>query len=320
MADSLEQLLGPGAVDAGVALNHQAPTTIRVNSLRSRMDRVLKALPDAVQTRYTPWALELPRRVNIYDQPGYREGWYEIQEEASQLAALLSNVLPGMTVVDVGAGAGGKTLALAAMMGCTGSLVALDHSEQRLEELHERARRAKAHGIELCRVRVAPDGTWAPAGKARQAVNRLASSADCVFLDVPCTGSGAIRRSPDAKWREFNACDMSRDQLRLLEQSAALVARGGSLIYVTCAFEMYQNEEVIDRFLSTKIGGQFVVEPGREHLETARERAAVQCTGARHTDWRREPLDDLFAGPYLRTWPHRHGLDAFFGARLRRGQ
>ena len=201
MADSLEHLLGAGAIDAGSALNHQAPVTIRVNTLRSRLDRVLKALPDAVQTSYSPWGIELSRRVNIYDQPGFREGWYEIQEEASQLAALLANVRPGMTVVDVGAGAGGKTLAFAAMMDCKGTLVALDHSEPRLEELHERAKRAKAQGIEALRVRIAPDGAWNPTGKARQAINRLYSHADCVFLDAPCTGSGAIRRSPDAKWR-----------------------------------------------------------------------------------------------------------------------
>jgi 16S rRNA (cytosine967-C5)-methyltransferase len=319
MAASLEQLLGLEAAAAGSAFNRQAPTTIRVNPLRTRVDRVVKALPDAVQSLYSPWALELPKRVNIHDQSGYREGWYEIQEEASQLAALLTDVRPGMTVVDVGAGAGGKTLALAAMMGCEGTLVALDHSERRLDELRERARRAKAQGIEQCRVRVATDGTWVPAGQARLTINRLQSSADCVFVDAPCTGSGAIRRSPDAKWRHYDAGKMSQDQQQLLEQSAALVARGGCLIYVTCAFERYQNEEVVDRFLSTKAGKQFDVEPGVGYLEAARDRAAVHCMGAKHSSWQREPLDDLFSGPYLRTWPHRHGTDAFFGARLRRG-
>jgi len=318
MADSLEQLLGHEAVEAGSGLNLQAPTTIRVNPLRSRMDRVLRALPDAVQSRYSPWSAEMPRRLNIYDQPGFREGWYEIQEEASQLAALLSNVSPGMTVVDVGAGAGGKTLALATMMDCTGTLVALDHSERRLEELRERAKRAKAQGIELCRVQISPDGMWNPTGKTRQVMNRLHSRADCVLLDAPCTGSGAIRRSPDAKWRRYDSSQMGRDQLMLLEQSAGLVAQGGSLIYVTCAFERYQNEEIVDRFLATKTGEQFTVEPGKKHLEAARERAAVQSMGPRHTGWRSELLDDMFSGPYLRTWPHRHGLDAFFGARLRR--
>jgi 16S rRNA (cytosine967-C5)-methyltransferase len=318
MADSLEQILGAEAIEAGAAFNLQAPITIRVNSLRCRPDRVLKALPGAVQTQYSPWGIELPRRVNIFDQPGYREGWYEIQEEASQLAALLANVRPGMTVVDVGAGAGGKTLALAAMMECTGSLVALDYSEKRLDELTERAKRAKAPGIEICRVHLSPDGMWNPKGNARREITRLKSRADCVFMDAPCTGSGAIRRSPDAKWRTYSAADMSRDQLNLLCQSAALVAQGGCLVYVTCSFERAQNEEIIDRFLSTRIGEQFTIEPAYEHLTAARERAAVQCMGPRHSGWKPAPMDDLFDGPYLRTWPHKHGLDAFFGARLKR--
>ncbi len=318
MAASLEDLLGPDAIEAATALNLQAPTTIRVNPLRSRVDRVLKALPGSAQTAYSPWGVELPRRVNIFDQTGYREGWYEIQEEASQLAALLSNVRPGMTVVDVGAGAGGKTLALAAMMNCTGTLVALDHSERRLEELNERARRAKAQGKERCRVRILPDGTWGTTGKARLTINRLAAHADCVFVDAPCTGSGAIRRSPDAKWRQYNPADVSRDQSRLLEQSASLVARGGCLIYATCAFERYQNEETVERFLSTEIGAGFAVEDGRKQFEEACEHAAVECMGPRHAGWELRSLADLFAGPYLRTWPHQHGLDAFFGARLRR--
>lgn len=320
MAGSLEELLGSEAIAAAEALNGQAPTTIRVNSLRGRSDRVLKALPGSVHTRYSPWGLELPRRINIHDQPGYREGWYEIQEEASQLAAMLSDACPGMTVVDVGAGAGGKTLAMAALMGCVGTLVALDSSEKRLEELRDRARRAKAAGIEAYKVHVSPDGEWQPVGRARQTINRLFGRAECVFVDAPCTGSGTLRRSPDAKWRGYEAKQMSGLQLLLLEQSAALVAPGGSLIYVTCAFERYQNEDIIDRFLGRQIGEQFIVEPARTHLEESCVRAATLSMGPMQKQWSIESLSDIFSGPYMRTWPHRHGMDALFGARLRRRQ
>jgi 16S rRNA (cytosine967-C5)-methyltransferase len=312
MADSLEELLGGEAIEAAAAFNQQAPTTLRVNTLRARVDRVQHALPGAVKTGCSPWALELPARVNIHEQPGFKEGWYEIQEEASQLASLISNVTPGMTVVDVGAGAGGKTLALAAMLNGSGTLIAVEISDQRLEELQERAERARARGIISCRVHAAEETAWTATSRPRKLLGDLTNRADCVFVDAPCTGAGAIRRNPDAKWNNYDATAMSGLQLRMLLQAAELVAPSGLLVYVTCAFERWQNEDVVERFLQTPFGGQFEITPVLPLLEAAAGRAAGRC-GVKC-----ELHQDLVTGPYLRTWPHRHRLDAFFGACLRR--
>ncbi len=318
MATELEVLLGNEAAAAGEAFNLQAPTTVRINPLRTGIVKAKKALPDATQTKYSPWALQLSKRVNIFEQPGFKEGWYEIQEEASQVAALLSNAKPGMTVIDVGAGAGGKTLALSALMDNRGTVVALDYSEERLNEMDERAKRAKVTNIERCRVRVSDFGRWEPRGKALQILTALNGRADCVFIDAPCTGSGAIRRSPDAKWQLYDAAKMRETQLGLLEQSAVLVKPGGAIVYVTCAFEKYQNEDVVEAFLQSEAGAGFKVDHPLPYLEDAIHRASIATMGSKHTVWEKADLNDLFTGPYFRSWPHKHGMDAFFGARLLR--
>src|SRR5205814_1536897 len=116
MAAELERALGPDAVPAAEALNQQAPVTLRVNPLRATRSRVLRSLPGSRRTRFSPWGVEIEGRVNIHELPGFRDGWFEIQEEASQLVALLTDARPGQTVVDIGAGAGGKSLALAVML------------------------------------------------------------------------------------------------------------------------------------------------------------------------------------------------------------
>ncbi|HLK56542.1 MAG TPA: RsmB/NOP family class I SAM-dependent RNA methyltransferase [Chthonomonadaceae bacterium] len=297
LADELEALLGPEALTAAAAFNTQAPTTLRVNTLRTTRARVLDTLEGATPTRYSPWGVVLAHRVNIYDLPGFREGWYEVQEEASQLVALSTNVQPGQIVVDVGAGAGGKTLALAALMQNQGRIVAVDSSAERLEELEKRAARAGATCIETCVVPTDTSGCWQPEGRAKRTLNRLAQAADCVLVDAPCTGSGVLRRSPDAKWRTFDLDAMTAHQQMLLTQAASLVRTEGTLLYATCAFERRQNEEVAASFLTSAPGAVFQVEalciPGTEGLHTS-------------------------ASPYLRTWPHRHGMDAFFAVCLKR--
>lgn len=318
MAEELEKLLGPEAISAGTAFNRQAPTTLRVNTLRRKRAQVQSVLPTALPTRYSPWGLELPQRVNIYDQPGFKQGWYEVQEEASQLAALAADVRPGMTVVDVGAGSGGKTLALAAMMRNEGTLVALDRSESRLHELKERATRAGIKDILLCPIAVDADNHWQPTGKSLRSINKLFGTADCVLVDAPCTGSGVIRRNPDAKWRDRDPGAVTRQQQKILQQAALLTRPGGCLVYVTCAFERSQNEDVVDAFLTSQIGSQFQVESvGPALLSVCMRVAAAEPAGAQI--WRPFLPEELTSGPFLRTWPHRHGLDAFFAARLQRG-
>jgi 16S rRNA (cytosine967-C5)-methyltransferase len=333
MADALEALLGAEAVSAGEAFNTQAPTTLRVNPLRATRAQVHAALPGTRPTRYSPWGLELPARVNIYDLPGFRAGWFEVQEEASQLAALLMDAQPEQTIVDVGAGAGGKTLALAASMQNRGRLVALDTSGARLEELQKRAQRAGVTHVETGAIVADAEGQWQPTGPSARAWERLRGAADGVLVDAPCTGSGVLRRSPDAKWRVSDPEAFARIQYMLLEQAGALVAPGGTLVYVTCAFERSQNEAIVEAFLASASGERFTLDPAAPRLHRACLRAdALAAAPARNRySGPNVPrvlpsgdvaiaanIETLMSGPYLRTWPHRHGLDAFFGVCLRR--
>jgi 16S rRNA (cytosine967-C5)-methyltransferase len=363
MADELIELLGEDAVPAAAALNAQAPTTLRVNPLRVGRDHLLRALPQATPTHYSPWGLELPRRVNVPDLPGFRTGWFEVQEEASQLAALLADPLPGQTVVEIGAGAGGKTLALAALMDNRGTLLAVDTNAARLEELKRRAERAGVTCVQTVRVDADDMGWWQPGTAARRTLNKVQARADLVLIDAPCTGSGVLRRSPDAKWREMDRARLLALQQTLLAQGAMMTAPRGHLIYVTCAFERDQNEETIAAFQQTEIGRQFVVEPVAQRLTAACARAArlallppalrsaksgrasasvvepgISVEQADASDNSSPEADtesdamaagrasvdaavtmpDLLSGSMLRTWPHRHGLDAFFVACLRR--
>ena len=146
------RIVGKRSVDAAEAFNRQAPTTLRVNPLRVSWAHLRKSLPEPTPTRYSPWGLEMPRRVNVYDVPGYRTGWFEVQEEASQLVSLLVDAQPGQGIVEVGAGAGGKTLALAALMENKGEIFAIDTSQNRLEELQKRAERAGVTCVETIQV------------------------------------------------------------------------------------------------------------------------------------------------------------------------
>lgn len=348
MAEALEDLLDAEAIPAAVALNIQAPTTLRVNTLRITRAQVQAALPDTTPTRYSPWGLELPNRANLYDLPGFRDGWYELQEEASQLAVLLTDAQPGQTVVEIGAGAGGKTLALAALMENRGRLIALDTSQRRLEELHKRAKRAGVTCVETHLLSIASETGSASPSRVSETVflEQQQGVAQHVFCDVPCTGSGVLRRSPAAKWRSVDLSAVVALQQDLLVQASAYVARGGHLYYVTCAFERAQNEAVIDTFLASPVGSAFHLEPVDPRLRHACRRAAtltpparrfrkssgraaaarsqeagtpgVQSATPKHADEEKPNLDALTDKPYLRTWPHRHRMDAFFAACLRR--
>jgi 16S rRNA (cytosine967-C5)-methyltransferase len=332
LAADLQAELGKEAIAGARALNTQAPAILRVNTLLAGVEQVRAANPSVERTRYSPWGLTLPARTNVYDLPGFRAGWFEVQEEASQLAVLASDVKPGNVVVDVGAGAGGKTLALAALMENKGRIVAVDTSEARLEALSERAVRDGVTCAEIAPIETSPDGAWKLTGHGGNLLKALAGSADCVFVDAPCTGSGVLRRSPDLRWREVDREELSQLQMLLLTQAARLVRPGGVLIYVTCAFERSQNEEVISAFLRNQ-PSEFVVDPVLPRLERAIRRAAQQASqfhgGSRRrpagqapaqTKWEPAPLAPLVHGPYLRTWPHRQGLDAFFTACLRRSE
>ena len=257
---SFSRAFGPAAAAEGAALAARAPVDLRVNTLKADREKVLKGLAKfaARPTIYCPIGVRLaardgPRRqANVEVEVGHGRGWYEVQDEGSQLAALLAEPAPRQQVLDICAGAGGKTLAFAAAMHNTGQVYAYDEDAQRLRPIIERLKRAGARNVQVL-----------PAGE-QAALGALAGRFDLVFIDAPCTGSGAWRRRPDAKWRlrPANLQQRQAEQRRLLSASAGHVKPGGRLVYVTCSVLPEENDDQVDWFQSNHAG--FAAVPWRE--------------------------------------------------------
>jgi 16S rRNA (cytosine967-C5)-methyltransferase len=291
MAERFLGELGPAEAEALVrALNQRGPLTVRANLLKATRQELRHRLGaegvGAEPTRFSPWGLTLDGQANAFGLQAFREGLFEIQDEGSQLVALACGARPGEKVVDACAGAGGKSLALAMEMRNKGSLFALDVDGGRLDEARRRARRAGVHNL---RTRTIASGPEAAAQLAD-----LAGEADRVLVDAPCSGLGALRRRPDARWR-VSAGDPERfaaAQRELAARFAPLLKPGGRLVYATCAVGRAENEEVAD-FIGREL-------PGLEPLPLAKAlgpdlAAALGAEGHR-----------------LTLLPHRHGTDGFF--------
>jgi 16S rRNA (cytosine967-C5)-methyltransferase len=233
--------------EQGAALALRAPVDIRVNTLKTSPEKLLKLFEKfhALKGRYAPACIRLAppaaagRNPNVEAEPAHGKGWFEVQDEGSQIASLLTGAKPGEQCTDICAGAGGKTLALAAMMENKGQIHAYDADRHRLRPIFERMQRAGARNIQ-----VVPSD-------APQRLEELAGKMDMVLIDAPCSGSGAWRRKPDAKWRLRQEALKLRlaDQRRLLAQSAKLVRPGGRLVYVTCSLLPEENTDQIEAFL-----------------------------------------------------------------------
>src|SRR4051794_33314658 len=229
-----------------VALGGPAALDLRANQLKG--DRLTAKIAlegegvKAEETRYSPYGLRVYNRIPLATLETFRSGLIEVQDEGSQLAALLADARPGMRVVDFCAGAGGKTLALAASMNNRGHLIACDVSEKRLERATQRLRRAGVSIVQR-RVLTSERDKW---------VKRHAASFDRVFVDAPCTGTGTWRRNPDAKWRlsENDIVELIELQHSIIGSAARLVAPGRRLVYATCSFLREENEAQIERFLA----------------------------------------------------------------------
>ncbi|MGI5863046.1 MAG: RsmB/NOP family class I SAM-dependent RNA methyltransferase [Myxococcales bacterium] len=276
------------------AISTRAPLTLRVNTLKTSRDALIQRLSEegvaAKPTRLSPLGLIVEERINVFALPSFKEGLFEVQDEGSQLLSLIVGARPGERIADTCAGAGGKTLALAAAMGNKGELWAMDVGPERLDELAKRARRAGVHNV---RVKPIPGGA-----AADRALKGLAAKLDRVLVDAPCTGLGALRRSPDARYR-FEPEDFARHATRqreLLERFSRLVRPGGRLVYATCSVAREEDEAVVEAFLAATPG--FRVVPVREALPPE-ARAQLE-------------------GPYLVLLPHVHGTDGFFAAVLER--
>jgi 16S rRNA (cytosine967-C5)-methyltransferase len=235
----LAEQFGNAAVAEGRALARRAPIDLRTNTLKATRPQLLEALARfaAKPGPWSPLAVRLAppgpeqKHVNVEAEPAHGLGWFEVQDVASQLAALLSGVKPGERVADICAGAGGKTLALAAMMAGEGELIAHDKDRHRLRPIFERLMRAGAGFVK---------------------VEEPAGLFDCVVIDAPCSGSGAWRRKPDSKWKLSRKTLEQRkaDQQEVLTRGAALVRPGGRLVYITCSMLAEENTGQVAAFLS----------------------------------------------------------------------
>jgi 16S rRNA (cytosine967-C5)-methyltransferase len=295
----LARLYGKRLEEEMAALNASAPLDLRVNPLKADRDTARRALAaehiEADPTRWSPLGLRVQYRVPLAGTAAFKEGLVEVQDEASQIAALLADARPGMRVVDFCAGAGGKTLALAAAMRNRGKLVACDTAEWRLERAGKRLRRAGISNVERRPLSTERD-LW---------VKHHAKSFDRVFVDAPCLGIGSWRRNPDAKWRSSpqDLAELIERQHAILESAARLVKPGGRLIYATCSLLREENEAQAETFLDAH--GDFTLYPAA--------RAWAETIGGAY------PRSDGPAGDnYLRLTPAAHGTDGFFVALFER--
>ena len=283
-----EQLGADETRALAAALNQRAPLTVRANLLKNTRDELLETLraegSRVEPTRHSPWGVIFTGRTNVFALRAFKAGLFEVQDEGSQLIALACEARPGGIVVDACAGAGGKTLALAAEMHNKGRLIACDRDGRRLDELRPRARRAGVHNWEARSVPESSDARVAD----------LRGQAEVVLVDAPCSGLGALRRNPDARWRldEAEVDSFPPRQKEILERYALLVKPSGRLVYATCSVNRGENQEVRAAFLSA------------------------------HSDF--EPVPALPAavglgdGPEIQLLPHVHGTDGFYISALRR--
>ena len=248
--DWLAELIAPGKDWAPLAhsLNQPARLHIRVNSLLSTREEVIEILRsegiEATPIPYSDEGLALSERINVFRLDSFQKGLYEVQDGGSQLIAPFLNPKPGERIVDACAGAGGKSLHMAAMMQNKGQIIAMDVEDYKLNELRRRASRNKIDNIEIRCI------------ESSKSIKRLHHSADKLLLDVPCTGTGVIRRNPDTKWKlrkEYFQRVLSIQQ-EILDTYTDMLKPGGTMVYATCSLIDDENRKQIDSFLDRKKG------------------------------------------------------------------
>jgi 16S rRNA (cytosine967-C5)-methyltransferase len=280
------------------ALAVEAPLDLRVNTLKATRDAAIRALAaervEAAPTPLSPWGLRVRSRPPLATLQSFRHGAYEVQDEGSQLAALLVDARPGMRVVDFCAGAGGKTLALAAAMENKGQIIACDVLVGRVDRAAVRLKRAGAHNVERRGLSSERD-PW---------VKRHAKRYDRVLVDAPCSGAGTWRRNPDAKWKlgPGDIDELVALQRRILDSACRLVKPGGRLVYATCSLLAAENQAQVAWFLDSH--PEFAAIP---MAEIWRDTVAARGGGACPAD-----------GASLSLTPARHGTDGFFVAAMLR--
>ena len=275
------------------ALDQSAPLDLRVNTFKAKREQVQQALAEvgitAEPTPYSPWGLRAAGKPALSKLDVFTRGEVEVQDEGSQLLALLTDAHRGEMVVDFCAGAGGKTLALGAAMRNTGRLYAFDVSGHRLSALKPRLARSGLANVYPAQLSHERD----------ERVKRLTGKVDRVLVDAPCSGLGTLRRNPDLKWRQSPKAvlELQAKQMAILESAARLLKPGGRLVYATCSLLRAENEDVVEAF-NAQQAREFEVLPAAQALSAARVEAS----------------EALVDGNHLRLWPHIHGTDGFFAA------
>lgn len=300
----LQKVFGDRAVDEAAALSNRAPVDLRTNTLKTDRKQLLAALAkyDASATPISQLGVRLAppqdgkRQANVEADVAHGKGWFEVQDEGSQIAAALTGVTAGETVLDLCAGAGGKTLALAAAMQNKGQIYAYDDDKTRLRPIFERLTRAGVSNVEVI-----------SAGDT-STLKSLGATFDCVLIDAPCTGSGTWRRKPDAKWRLKSESIAKRqaEQRAVLATGALHVKPGGRLAYVTCSLFPGENTEQVAAFLAANPA--FGLVP----TATAWVAASAGALG------KSVPPSADGRADMLALTPLQHGTDGFFVAVMQR--
>jgi 16S rRNA (cytosine967-C5)-methyltransferase len=229
-----------------LSLNEQAPTDLRVNTLKTTREALVSLLRtegfECDASAFSPVGVRLAKRAPIFTSKAFKDGWFEVQDEGSQAVAQLVDARPGHRVIDFCAGAGGKTLAIAASMENKGRILAWDTSKKRLDQINERMRRAGVHNVQAHVLESESDAF----------IKRHKQTADRVLIDVPCSGTGTWRRNPDLKWRftPQDLAEVTAVQRSILDSASRLVKPGGRLIYATCSILKEENDLQIERFLT----------------------------------------------------------------------
>jgi len=297
LVQPLKEQLGNDFWPLVESFNQGAGLDLRVNAFKAKRADVQKALAatgiEAKATPYSPWGLRISGKPALAKHPSFLQGDFEVQDEGSQLLALLLDAKRGEMVVDFCAGAGGKTLAIGAAMRSTGRLYAFDTSAGRLDAFKSRLARSGLSNVHPAAI----------AHERDERVKRLAGKIDRVLVDAPCSGLGTLRRNPDLKWRQDLKAvqEMTVKQAAILQSAARLVKSGGRLVYATCSVLPQENEAIAQAF-SDANPDFAVLDVGAVLAGLKVERAAELSSGGDSGQ------------RYLRLWPHRHQTDGFFAA------
>jgi 16S rRNA (cytosine967-C5)-methyltransferase len=297
LVQPLKDQLGDEFWALAESLNLGAGLDLRVNALNAKRAEVQKELAQAgikaVPTPYSPWGLRIAGKPTLNKLDAFTRGAFEVQDEGSQLLAMLLDAKRGEMVVDFCAGAGGKTLAIGAAMRSTGRLYAFDTSAHRLDALKPRLARSGLSNVHPAAI----------AHERDERVKRLSGKIDRVLVDAPCSGLGTLRRNPDLKWRQTPqlVAELAVTQTAILQSAARLLKSGGRLVYATCSMLEQEDEAIAQAF--SEANPDFKPLDAAEVLTALKvEGAAGLCSGGANGQ------------RYLRLWPHRHQTDGFFAA------